>query len=258
MPGSSPTTTASRSRKSSTSSIAARKSKPTPLSPRKKMPSASRKLTGAICPFTSCASKSRSSAAPTISTTASAKSVSASSGVEMVLMNASPSPRRILVRGVNWLGDAVMTTPALIRLREKFPEARITLLTPEKLRELWLHHPAVDEAIGFDAEEGLFSVSRKLREGSFELALVMANSPRSALEVWLAGIPRRVGYARPWRNWFLTQAVATRSGHVKMKKRSPAEIQRLVQVCNEQAESKKPIPETAHQLHEYLHLVSAL
>jgi heptosyltransferase-2 len=53
-------------------------------------------------------------------------------------------PRRILVRSTNWLGDAVMTTPALLRLREKFPDARITLLTPEKLKDLWLHHPAVN------------------------------------------------------------------------------------------------------------------
>ncbi|MEI7807604.1 MAG: hypothetical protein WCJ07_03860, partial [Verrucomicrobiota bacterium] len=52
-------------------------------------------------------------------------------------------PRHILVRGVNWLGDAVMTTPALLRLREIYPDARITLLCPEKLSELWLHHPAV-------------------------------------------------------------------------------------------------------------------
>ena len=47
-----------------------------------------------------------------------------------------PSAPRILVRGTNWLGDAVMTTPALLRLREKFPAAHIALLTPEKLREL--------------------------------------------------------------------------------------------------------------------------
>ena len=48
-----------------------------------------------------------------------------------------PSAPRILVRGTNWLGDAVMTTPALLRLREKFPDAHIALLTPEKLRDLW-------------------------------------------------------------------------------------------------------------------------
>ena len=54
-----------------------------------------------------------------------------------------PPPRRILVRGVNWLGDAVMTTPALIRLREKSREAHLTLLTPAKLCDLWQQHPAV-------------------------------------------------------------------------------------------------------------------
>jgi heptosyltransferase-2 len=44
----------------------------------------------------------------------------------------SSKPEKILVRGVNWLGDAVMSTPALLRLREAFPDAHITLLTPEK------------------------------------------------------------------------------------------------------------------------------
>src|ERR1039458_5455105 len=103
--------------------------------------------------------------------------------------------RRILVRGTNWLGDAVMTTPALLRLREKFPDAHITLLTPEKLRELWLHHPAVSETISFAPGESVFSISKKLRAGKFDLALVLPNSPRSAIEVFFAGIPERIGYA---------------------------------------------------------------
>ena len=64
-----------------------------------------------------------------------------------------PSAPRILIRGTNWLGDAVMTTPALLRLREKFPGAHIALLTPEKLRELWTNHPAVNEIISFSAGE---------------------------------------------------------------------------------------------------------
>ena len=109
-------------------------------------------------------------------------------------------PRRILVRGTNWLGDAVMTTPALLRLRGKFPNAHIALLTPEKLRELWLHHPAVNETISFASGESVFSIGKKLRGGKFDLALVLPNSPRSVLEIFLAGIPERIGYARPWRN----------------------------------------------------------
>src|ERR1035441_1847519 len=90
-------------------------------------------------------------------------------------------PRRILVRGTNWLGDAVMTTPALLRLREKFPNAHITLFTPEKLRDLWINHPPVNETISFAPGKSVFSVGRKLRTGKFDLALVFPNSPRSAL-----------------------------------------------------------------------------
>ncbi len=165
------------------------------------------------------------------------------------------NPRRILVRGVNWLGDAVMTTPALLRLREKFPGAHIALLTPEKLKDLWLHHPAVNETISFAAGEGVFAIGKKLRAGQFDLALVLPNSPRSAIEAWLAGIPHRIGYARPWRNLFLTQTVAARADAVKMRKRSEAEIKNLI---SQPANPKPQIPISAHQIHEYLHLAASL
>jgi heptosyltransferase-2 len=83
------------------------------------------------------------------------------------------------------------------------------------------------------------------------------------METWLARIPQRIGYARPWRNWFLTQAVPPRTGVVKMQKRSVNEIQRLVAADV----SRRTIPETGaftsaaasgHQIHEYLHLAAVL
>jgi heptosyltransferase-2 len=180
-----------------------------------------------------------------------------------------PPPHRILVRGVNWLGDAVMTTPALLRLRKKFPAAHITLLGPEKLRDLWLHHPAVDATISFTAGEGIFSVAKKIRRWgetpsspNFDLALVLPNSPRSAMEIFFAGIPQRIGHARPWRNIFLTQTVASRIGAVKMRKRSADEIQRLISpmvaapdISNYKFQISNP---AAHQIHEYLHLAAAI
>jgi heptosyltransferase-2 len=179
-----------------------------------------------------------------------------------------PATPRILVRGTNWLGDAVMTTPALLRLREKFPEAHITLLTPEKLNDLWLaapkqgegglNHPAVDETIAFASGESVFSVANKLRRGKFDLALVLPNSPRSAIETWLAGIPQRIGYARPWRNCLLTQTIPPRTDAVNMRKRSEAAIRQLVSVKLETGNRKPEIPKSAHQIFEYLHLTAAL
>jgi heptosyltransferase-2 len=169
-----------------------------------------------------------------------------------------PNPQRILIRGTNWLGDAVMTTPALLRLREKFPGAHITILTPEKLLGLWKNHPAVNETVSFASGENVFAVAKKLRAGKFDLALVLPNSPRSALEVFLAGIPQRIGYARPWRNFFLTQTVAPRAEAVKMHKRSVTEIQNLI-VKYPEAQFRVPeAQKQPHQIHEYLHLASAL
>jgi heptosyltransferase-2 len=147
-----------------------------------------------------------------------------------------------------------MTTPALLRLREKFPETHITLLTSEKLKELWLHHPAVNETIAFATDESVFSIGLKLHAGKFDLALVFPNSPRSAIETWLAGIPQRIGYARPWRNIFLTHTIPSRADAVKIHKRSTSEVHELIRAPKPQV---LPQP-SAHQTHEYLHLAAAL
>lgn len=180
------------------------------------------------------------------------------------------APRRILVRGTNWLGDAVMTMPALLRLREYFPDAHITLLCPEKLSDLWrvapkpvafgLPRPAVDETIAFAPGEGVFVIAKKLRSRKFDLALVLPNSPRSALEVFFARIPRRIGYVRPWRKWFLTQNVEPRPDAVKMRKRTVEEIHKLTgEIPPSVSEKKSGLGNPrAHQIYEYLHLTAAL
>jgi heptosyltransferase II len=96
-----------------------------------------------------------------------------------------------------------------------------------------------------------------LRAGNFDLALVLPNSPRSAIETWLAHIPQRIGYSRPWRNWILTRAVPTRPGHVQMRKPTVRQVRRLVDEPQIRSGATAP-PATAHQLYEYLNLVAAL
>ncbi|HTL59471.1 MAG TPA: lipopolysaccharide heptosyltransferase II [Candidatus Limnocylindrales bacterium] len=170
-------------------------------------------------------------------------------------------PRQILVRGVNWLGDAAMTTPALQRLREGLPDASITLLSPQKLADLWLHCAYFDQVITFGPDETPWSIGRRLRTESFDTFLVLPNSPRSALEGWFARIPERIGFARPWRNWLLTQPVASRPGRQLMRKRSPGEIHRLTRGGQSQSNVRRYRPSAtpaAHQMNEYLHLVSQL
>ena len=171
-----------------------------------------------------------------------------------------PPRRRVLVRGVNWLGDAVMTTPALQRLREALPEAHISLLAHEKLSDLWQGHPSLDAVIPFASGESPWTVAARLRATGFQTALVLPNSLRSALEVWLARIPQRIGRAQPWRNWLLTQALTPRPGQSRMSKRSVNEVNRLVRLPA--GVSSPGVGQshnrTIHQIHDYLHLAAAL
>ena len=172
----------------------------------------------------------------------------------------SSSPRRLLVRGVNWLGDAVMTTPALQRLREALPDSHITLLTHQKLADLWQHHPSLDAVITFASGESLWAVARRLRAEHQQTALVLPNSPRSALEVWLAGIPQRIGYNRRGRNWLLTRSVMPRPDQARMPKRSVSEVNRLIRVSpgGPQHATRNTQHAPIHQIHEYLRLAAAL
>jgi heptosyltransferase-2 len=169
----------------------------------------------------------------------------------------SGKPVKILVRGVNWLGDAVMTTPALQRLREARPDDSITLLTDEKIGDLFAGHPAVDRVICFSKRDSLLQVARKLRQERFDLALVFPNSLRSALETFLARIPTRIGYTRNGRGLFLTQRVQPRADEHAMRKRSDAEIRRLITGPKTAGEAPS-ISANVHHIHNYLHLTQAL
>jgi heptosyltransferase-2 len=151
-----------------------------------------------------------------------------------------------------------MSTPALLRLREHFPGAHIALLTHAKLADLWQHHPAINEVIAFGAGEGVFAIGRRLRAQRFDLAVVLPNSSRSALEVWAARIPRRVGYRRSWRNWFLTDLISDRPGAVAMHKRSPVEVDQLIAGKVTGQHPSPAISPAAHHIHQYLHLTAAL
>jgi heptosyltransferase-2 len=174
-------------------------------------------------------------------------------------MNSAPvTTRHIVIRGVNWLGDAVMTTPAVLRLRERFPDAQITVLCPEKIKDLWTSHPAVDAVRTFTAGESLPSVARGLRSVDADLAVIFPNSLRSALETWWAGIPRRVGSGRFPRSWLLTDRVRSLPGTVRMRKRTEAEVRRLNTAQASPAVARTTYPNNSHQLHHYLRLVGHL
>lgn len=127
------------------------------------------------------------------------------------------TPRRIVVRATNWLGDAVMSIPALRALRSSFPEARIAILGRSWAADLYAGEPFCDEFLEY---RGRISAAALLRAGRFDLAVLLPNSFDSALAPWLARIPRRTGYARDGRSPLLTDAIACpRAGEIPAHER---------------------------------------
>ncbi len=114
-------------------------------------------------------------------------------------------PFRILLRSTNWLGDAVMTVPAVRAIKRGRPDAHVSVLTQAKLVDFWKTVAEVDEVLAIGAGEGVFAVAKKIRRGNFDAAILFPNSLRSALEAWLARVPRRIGYAGHGRKYLLNQ-----------------------------------------------------
>ena len=115
-------------------------------------------------------------------------------------------PFRILIRSTNWLGDAVMSVPAVRAIKNGRPDAHVTLAAPAKIVAMWKVIPEVDAIIPLP---DLLLPDVRLFRGRmpFDIAILFPNSLRVALECWLSGIPSRVGYRGHWRSWLVNQII---------------------------------------------------
>ena len=122
--------------------------------------------------------------------------------------------KRILVRGPNWLGDAVMCEPALRGLRGLFPDAQVTLLVKPAVADLFVGHPAVTRVLTYDIKgrhaglPGKWALAKQLRRQGFDLAILFQNAFEAAFLTFLARVPRRYGYATDGRSLLLSDPVA--------------------------------------------------
>ncbi len=122
--------------------------------------------------------------------------------------------QNILIRGVNWIGDAIMTIPAIRGVRRLLPESRITLLIQQPLDQLFASFSVINGVQGFSMRPGLrgladrVSLAAQLRKAQFDLCLILPNSFDSALAPFLARIPQRIGFDRDKRGLLLTKRIA--------------------------------------------------
>ncbi len=106
----------------------------------------------------------------------------------------------------SWVGDAVMATPALRSIRDAMPGSFIGGLVRPGIDEVLAGTPFFDE-LHVERGAGMMGpkfVAAKLRPRRYETALILANSFSSALTARIAGVPRRIGYARDARSLLLT------------------------------------------------------
>jgi heptosyltransferase II len=121
--------------------------------------------------------------------------------------------RRLLVRGTNWVGDAVMVIPALQAIRRRFVNAHITLLVQPWVKDVYSAVDFADEILTYQKpgrHEGWLGIRRlavELRSRRFEASILLQNAFEAALIAFWARIPIRVGYARDGRGLFLTHPV---------------------------------------------------
>lgn len=119
---------------------------------------------------------------------------------------------RILVRATNWVGDAVMSLPALRAVRSRFPGAEITLLARPWVADVYAHESFANDLILFKPSRGArdlaakWKMSRDLSTRGFDLAVLLPNSFEAAAMAVAAAIPLRAGYSRDGRGLLLTHA----------------------------------------------------
>jgi len=130
-------------------------------------------------------------------------------------------PSRIVVRGTNWVGDTVMSLPAVKELRRIFPSARLTTWVPSNLVGLMEATGIPDEVISFDRNfagplRRSLRMRGKLAAGGFDMAVLLQNAFESAFTVWLARIPLTLGYPTDLRGPLLSVKVPLTS-EIKLK-----------------------------------------
>lgn len=125
----------------------------------------------------------------------------------------SLTPRNIIVRMPNWIGDLVMATPILSDLRKAYPDAHITAMCRSPICELLKEDPEIDElfcfskANGFGRRSERRNVIEKLRKGDYDLGILLTHSFSSAWWFWLGKVKNRLGYECNGRKFFLTQSL---------------------------------------------------
>lgn len=119
----------------------------------------------------------------------------------------------IIIRMPNWLGDLVMATPLLHDLRGHWPGAKITAMCQSNVCGLLIGNPYIDELFSFSKpneflrREEKRNIIERIRQGRYDLGILLPNSFSSAWLFFRGRVKERIGYVCDMRRWLLTKPV---------------------------------------------------
>jgi heptosyltransferase-2 len=122
------------------------------------------------------------------------------------------TPKNIIVRMPNWLGDLVMATPILEDLHRKYPNAKITAMCQSNVAGLLKNDPNIHEVFNYKKPSGWIhraqhdEIIDTLRKGEYDLGVLLTNSFSSAWWFWRGNVKNRIGFADNYRSLLLNKA----------------------------------------------------
>jgi heptosyltransferase-2 len=121
--------------------------------------------------------------------------------------------KNILIRMPNWIGDFVMATPILSDVRRAFPKASITVMCRVGVCKLLEMDPDINEIFcfsktsGFDRRDSHRDLIEKIRQGKYDLGILLTNSFSSSWWFYRGHVSYRIGYKGNCRSFLLTHPV---------------------------------------------------
>jgi heptosyltransferase-2 len=119
---------------------------------------------------------------------------------------------KVLVRATNWVGDAIMSLPAIRAIGNR-PDIAVAILARPYVADIYRDQNVADELIEYDVRgkhagiKGRERLASDLRARKFDIAILLQNAFDAAWLAWRASVPQRIGYARDGRSVLLTNAV---------------------------------------------------
>jgi heptosyltransferase-2 len=112
---------------------------------------------------------------------------------------------KIIVRSPNWIGDAVLCLSSIEYIKEKMPQAHITVLAKNWVKDVFLNHPSIDDIISLDKPKT--TLIKEIKKRNFDAGILFTNSFSSAFLFFIAGVRKRIGYKTDLRSIFLTDGL---------------------------------------------------